>query len=183
MNAKRVGYLRMAPSYGSDPMIAPTAAVKSMWRKLTDNGAMVAADAKKTLFTRSMAGERELDQHDRTLSEPCRAVLNVVQAGESKVAVMKGMITVLNAGLVEFCEDSCCYILTDAGKCVADPIGEDGYFTKSGNLVHVHGVSVDPSGEAMLQVVRLEGESKGKGMLIPRDAFVSKDEWGTHVEG
>ncbi|MNU26877.1 hypothetical protein D3C71_152580 [compost metagenome] len=175
ISAKRIGYLRKAPAAG-EPHAAPsTAAVKSMWIKLFREGLLVCHNG--TEYSRTEDGDEALSAFDRGLGEPCRLVLNAVKAGESRAAVMKGMLTVFNAGLVEFMEGAPYYRLTEAGLAAADPIGEEGYFQKSGNRVFVHGLCTDKGYEGNLQVERLDGESKGKRMLIPRDAFVSKAVW------
>jgi hypothetical protein len=175
INAKRIGYLRSAPASGETPVAPATPAIKSMWIKLFGDGLLVCHNARA--FSRTEAGEEALAAFDLGLSEPCRLVLNAVRAGQSGAAVMKGILTVINAGLVEVIEEAPYYTLTAAGKALADPIGEEGYFEKSGNLVFVHGLCTDKGYEGNLQVERLEGESKGKRMLIPREAFVRTADW------
>lgn len=175
ISAKRIGYLRMAPAAGETPVAPSAAAFKSMWIKMSREGLLVCHNA--TEYSRSEAGEEALAAFDRSLSEPCRLVLNAVKAGESRAAAMKGMIMVFNAGLVAFMEGAPHYRLTEAGQAAADPIGEEGYFRKSGNRVFVHGLCTDKGYEGNLEVERLDGESKGKRMLIPRDAFVRKAVW------
>lgn len=174
LNAKRIGYLRMAPPVGSPGAVPPSPAAKSMWVKLCRDGLLVSS---ANTFARSEAGDHALAEHDKNLSEHCRIVLNAVKTGVSRVAVMKGLVTVINAGLVEFLDTAPYYVLTEAGKAAADPIGEEGYFRKSGNLVLVHDLCTDKGCEGNLEVERLEGDSKGKRMLIPRDAFVRKADW------
>jgi hypothetical protein len=181
MNAKRIGYLRLAPASGS-PAASPASSIKSMWRKLVSDGLMTSVEA-GTMFVRTAEGDRELEAYDTALSPTIRAVLNAVKGGQSGSAVMKGMTTAVHAGLVGFVENTTRYILTLDGKRLADPIGEEGYFTKSGNLVRVVGTVEGPNGSGMLEVVRVDGESKGKGMHIPRGAFVRKEDWAAYVEG
>lgn len=172
LNATRIGYLRQAPPHGATGIEAPTAACKAMWRKLAKVGFMVA-----TADSRTSAGDKAIKDFDRALSEDCRAVLNAAKAGWSRVAVMKGINTTLAAGLVSFDEGTKSYELTPDGAKIADPVGEEGYFIKSGNLVRVLGVSIEQGYKGMLDVERLEGESAGKRLSIPRDAFVRKADW------
>ncbi len=178
-SAKRIGYLRMAPAAGSDPAAPFTPAIKSMWVKLFRDGLLVCHNA--TEYSRTEEGDRVLADFDSALSEPCRLVLNAVKAGQSGAAVMKGILTTINAGLVEVLEKAPHYALTEAGKALADPIGEEGYFMKSGNRIFVHGLCTDKGYEGNLQVERLDGESKGKRLLIPREAFVRKADWEAMV--
>jgi hypothetical protein len=175
INSKRIGYLRAAPPGGETPAAPATPAIKSMWAKLFQDGLLVCHNA--THYSRSEDGEQALAAFDLGLSESCRLVLNAVKAGQSGAAVMKGILTVINAGLVEVIEEAPYYTLTEAGKALADPIGDEGYFEKSGNLVFVHGLCTDKGYEGNLQVERLEGESRGKRMLIPREAFVRTADW------
>jgi hypothetical protein len=175
INAKRIGYLRMAPAAGAAPVAPSTPAIKSMWIKLFGAGLLVCHNASH--YSRSEDGEQALAAFDLGLSESCRLVLNAIKAGQSGAAVMKGILTVINAGLVEVAEEAPHYTLTEAGKALADPIGEEGYFEKSGNLVFVHGLCTDKGYEGNLQVERLEGDSRGKRMLIPREAFVRTADW------
>lgn len=172
LNATRIGYLRMAPRNGEPGAAAPTPACKAMWRKLSNAGYMTReADARNSL------GDKAIEDFDRGLSEDCRAVINAVKAQESRVAVMNGILTVLSAGLASFNDETHSYELTADGLKIADPVGEEGYFTKSGNLVKVLRVSSEPGYRGQLDVVRLDGESAGKQMLIPRGAFVLKADW------
>lgn len=172
LSAKRIGYLRLAPRAGSPGAVAPSPACKAMWRKLANAGFITASGE-----GRNRAGDKAIEDFDRSLSEQCRSVINAVKAGESRVAVMNGIHTTLDAGLVRFVEERNRYELTTDGEKIADPVGEEGYFSKSGNLVKVVQVSVKPGYIGMLDVVRLDGDSAGKHMLIPREAFVSKADW------
>jgi hypothetical protein len=131
----------MAPASGETPVEPDTPAIKAMWVKLSREGLLVCHNA--TEYSRTEAGDKALADFDRTLSEPGRLVLNAVKAAQSGAAVMKGMLTVINAGLVEVLEIAPYYVLTDAGRALADPIGEEGYFRKSGNLVRVHSLCTD----------------------------------------
>jgi hypothetical protein len=165
----------MAPAAGAVPVAPATPAIKSMWVKLFRDGLLECHNA--TAYSRTEDGDKALADFDGALAEPCRIVLNAVRAGQSGAVVMKGILTVINAGLVEVLEEAPYYRLTEAGKAAADPIGEEGYFEKSGNLVFVHGLCTDKGYEGNLQVERLDGESKGKRMLIPRNSFVRREDW------
>jgi hypothetical protein len=176
-SAKRIGYLRLSPAAGEPFAAPPTAAAKAMWRKLVADGKMETGSASAG-YRRTPGGDRTVAEFDAGLPETCRVILNTLKAGEPGVAAMKGMATAVAAGLVTFVEGTSRYRLTEAGERAADPIGEEGYFTKSGNLVRVLGVSVDQeSGIGYLHVERLAGESKRKRMLIPRDAFARRAGW------
>jgi hypothetical protein len=181
ISTKRIGYLRSAPASVSDPASPPKASVASMWRKLADEG--VVEETSKGLFRRTPAGDAALEEYDAGLSEAVRIVLNAVKAKVSGAPAMKGMKTAISAGLVRYLEDAPYYVfkyaLTPDGERLADPIGEEGYFRKSGNLVLVLGLCTDKGCEGMLEVERLYGDSKGKRMLIPRDGFVTKAAWET----
>lgn len=168
LSSKRIGYLRKLFRDGKG--VSASAADKAMWRKLAKDGFVV---EEETGFSRTAAGDAALAAFDAELSDDIRAILNAVRAKTSGVAVMKGIFKALDAGLVSFVEEGSTYSLTSDGERLADPIGQDGYFTKSGNLVKVF--AVGPEGS--LRVERLDGESKGKQMLIPREAFVLKAEW------
>lgn len=177
LNPARIGYLRQAVGNGSTPTAPANPAVKSMWRKLATEGFLTSTGTKDDHFARTAKGDEALVDFDKTLSEDCRAVLNGIRAGQSRVAVMKGIHTVLKAGLVVFTDEGKGYHLTEDGERLADPIGEEGYFTKSGNLVRVLSVCTDKGYEGLLNVERLAGESRGKQMLVPRDAFVPRARW------
>jgi hypothetical protein len=177
VSAKRIGYLRMAPTT-EQAAVSPSGPVKSMWRKLQADGLLNVSGDKNQKFWLSEAGVAAIKKHDDTLSEPVRAVLNAVKAGQSGAAAMKGMMTAINAGLVRVGQGTrFTYTLTEAGKLLADPIGETGYFTKSGNKVYVRGLDSGATGEVLLDVERVDGESKGKGMLISRRSFVREAGW------
>jgi hypothetical protein len=171
----RIGYLRAAPGFRKSPVAPAFPAAKSMWSKLARDGLLISESGSK--FARSETGEKALADFDQNLSEALRLVLNAVKDGASRAATMKGMATAVKAGLVRVRDSAPHYALTEAGLALADPIGEEGYFEKSGNLVFVHGLCTDKGYEGNLQVERLEGESKGKRMLIPRDAFVRVADW------
>ncbi len=175
INAKRIGYLRMARPSTSEPGKSPSAPVTSMWRKLAAIGLI--ESTKDGTFRRTNEGDKVLDQFDADLPEPIRVVLNAVKAKVSGAAAMKGMLPAINAGRVVHVDSNPHYLLTEAGKALADPIGEEGYFEKSGSLVLVHGLCTEKGYEGNLDVERLDGQSKGKRMLIPRMAFVRKADW------
>nr|WP_250808395.1 hypothetical protein [Neorhizobium tomejilense] len=184
ISSKRIGYLRLAPSAERSARVAPSPPVKAMWRKLHLDGFLNASATKVQTFWLTPLGKEALEKFDKSLSEPCRAVLNAVKARKHGVSSMKGLMTVVEAGLVHVRESHpLSYVLTEAGERLADPIGEIGYFAKSANKVEVTGVHVGSDGTGMLEVVRTEGESKGKGMHIPRDAFVREADWATYCGG
>lgn len=174
ISAKRIGYLRSAPpstaggAKGTGPMLA-------MWRKLEAEGLI--EKAAEGSFRRSAKGDTALAEFDRNLSEDTYQVLNAVRAGVSGASVMKGMMHAVHAGLVRYVDRKPHYVLTEAGKKLADPIDEEGYFTKSANLVRVLSSCTEKEYQGNLLVERLDGESKGKQMLIPRHAFVDRKTW------
>lgn len=133
------------------------------------------------LFRRSRLGDEALENFDGKLSESVRAVLNASKVQAPGIATMKGVMVAVEAGLLRYSDSSQCFVLTEAGKKLADPIGEEGFFTKSGNAVKVLEVSVTEGSEGMLRVERLQGDSAGKQMLIPRDSFVLKDVWNAEL--
>jgi hypothetical protein len=176
LTSTRAGYLRQAPSFGDAVSEAPSTAIKSMWRKLVKSGEMI-GDAAGDHFKRSQAGDKALKEFDDNISEACRAVLTAIKAKQSGIATMKGVDTAVSAGLVVIEDDRGPFTLTADGDHLADPLGEEGYFVKSGNRVKL--ISVDNKGE--YHVERVDGESTGKGMVIPRDSFFTKERWAAHV--
>jgi hypothetical protein len=176
LSSKRAGYLRQAPSFNDAVGVAPSTAIKSMWRKLAKSGEVI-ADAAGDHFKRSQAGDDALQEFDDKLSEACRAVLTAIKVKQSGIVSMKGIDTVVAAGLVEIDDDRGPFRLTADGERLADPVGEEGYFVKSGNRVKL--ISVDSKGE--YHVERVDGDSTGKGMSIPRDSFFTKECWAAHV--
>lgn len=181
MTTTRLGYLRMAPPSTSVPVKSPSAPITSNWRKLVRMGLIETSN--DNTFRRTVRGDKALDQFDNDLPDAIRKVLNAVKANISGAAAMKGMLNSIKAGLVRHVDSAPHYVLTDAGKKLADPIGEEGYFIKSGNLVRVISVCWDPGYEGQLEVERLEGESKGKRMLIPRDGFYDRQTWNQAMNG
>ncbi|NTF23547.1 hypothetical protein G6L37_34820 [Agrobacterium rubi] len=175
MTTKRLGYLRLARPSTSEPSKSPSAPITAMWRKLSKMGLI--EDSRDGAFRRTSAGDKTLRDFDGDLPDAIRRVLNAVKAGASGAAAMKGLHAAINAGLVIHVDANPRYVLTDDGKALADPIGEDGYFRKSGNLVRVLSVCWENGYEGLLEVERLEGESSGKRILIHRETFVSKSEW------
>ncbi len=171
LTAIKAGYLRQAPSFEDAPVAAPSASVKSMWRKFHLAGDLFADEA-RNLFKRTSIGDQALERFDSSLSEPARQVLNAVRAQKPRIIQMKGINTVVAAGLVVIDEDGVCSLTPD-GERLADPVGEEGYFEKSGNKVKL--ISVDERGD--FHVERVDGDSAGKGMSIPRESFVRTADW------
>jgi hypothetical protein len=173
LNATQIGYLRQAPASTANGC-SGNGPRKAMWRKLAKVGLV---DETKGIFKRSAIGDAAVTEFDEAISEPCRAVLNAIRAGSTKVSDMKGVQTALAAGLAVIGIGSGRFTLTHDGERLADPIGDEGYFEKSGNLVKL--VSVDDKG--VFHVERVDGDSAGKGMAIPRESFFSKERWADHV--
>jgi hypothetical protein len=173
LNATQIGYLRQAPASTANGCSA-NGPRKAMWRKLAKAGFI---DETKDLFKRNAIGDAAVTEFDAALSEPCRAVLNAIRAGATKVSDMKGVQTALAAGLAVIGISSGRFMLTHDSERLADPVGEEGYFEKSGKLVKL--VSVDEKG--VFHVERVDGDSAGKGMAIPRESFFSKERWAAHV--
>lgn len=175
ITTKRIGYLRMARPSTADPRPSPSAPITSMWRKLAAIGLIESTE--EGTFRRTPEGDKVLGQFDNDLPAAIRRVLNAVKMQVSGAAAMKGMVAAINAGLVLVLDAKPHYVLTDAGKGLADPIGEEGYFQKSGNLVRVISACWDFGMENLLEVERVDGESRGKRMMIPRGSFVGKATW------
>lgn len=175
ITTKRIGYLRMACPSTSEPRRSPSAPVTAMWRKLAEIGLM--ERTKEGAFRRTPDGDKILTQFDNDLPSAIRRVLNAVKMQVSGAAAMKGMVGAINAGLVLALDAKPNYVLTEAGKGLADPIGDEGYFQKSGNLVRVISACWDFGMENLLEVERVDGESRGKRMMIPRGSFVDKATW------
>jgi hypothetical protein len=173
LNATQIGYLRQAPASTANGCAA-NGPRKAMWRKLAKVGFV---DETKDAFKRSAVGDAAVTEFDAAISEPCRAVLNAIRAGSKNVSDMKGVQTVLAAGLAVIGIGSGRFMLTRDGERLADPVGEEGYFEKSGKLVKL--ISVDEKG--FFHVERVDGDSAGKGMAIPRESFFSKERWAAHV--
>jgi len=51
---------------------------------------------------------------------------------------MKGAQTAVAAGLLTITDDQGPFFLTRDGQRLVDPVGEEGYFSKSGNLVKAY---------------------------------------------
>jgi hypothetical protein len=173
LNATQIGYLRHAPPSDKHGAIV-SGPNKAMLRKLAKSGYVEEFNDR---FRRSADGDAAVANFDATISEPCRAVLTAIRAGKPRIADMKGVNVALASGLAVIGIGSGSFFLTEQGKNLADPIGEEGYFSKSGNLVKL--VSVDDKGN--FHVERVDGDSAGKGMSIPRDSFISKEQWARNV--
>lgn len=182
ISAKRVGYLRLVPKTQGSARAA-SGPIKSMWRKFHADGLVYASATTVPVFWITSRGVQAIKEFDENLSEPCRAVLNAVKAGQSGIASMKGLATCVDAGLVRFVDSASRYELTEDGLRLADPIGEEGYFTKSGAKVRIIDVRVDEDGVGNLVGRRTDGESKGKDMCVPRDTFVREADWPAYCEG
>lgn len=178
IHPKRIGYLRALPASDQKP-VTSAGANKAMWKKLVVDGLALCVDGNS--FVRTEQGDKVLADFDANISEQCRRVLNTVKAGESRAAAMKGMNAMIYAGLVVVLEGAPYYALSVDGLAAADPINEEGYFSKSGNRVRVLGVCADKGYEGNLEVERLDGDNEGKRMLIPRNAFVREDVWAAMV--
>lgn len=94
---------------------------------------------------------------------------------------MRGVSVAIEAGLISVDATGELYELSPAGIRLADPIGEEGYFVKSGNLVFVDAVCTEKGREGYLSVHRVDGDSAGKELIIRRDAFVRKSDWESYV--
>ena len=120
LSAKQIGYLRKAPLPGSDPIDAPSAAIKGMWRKLAATGHVEEIPPKKTpLYIRTDKGQAAVETYDRNLSDEVIAVLRTLRSAQDsmRVAMMRGIMTALDAGLVEFRDDpKIHYVLTADGE-------------------------------------------------------------------
>ena len=172
ISPKRAGYLRLAGIDREHAGPSPSGAVSAMWRKLEAEGLVErTADGCGFLTAR---GHLALAEFDAALPDRFRKILNVLRRGGRGSASMTGMKTLVDARLV-IVDQYLAYDLSLAGRAAADPIGEIRYFMKSGRRVEVLGQAADAPG--MLTVRRIDGESVGKEMCVPRDSLATEAQW------